>query len=193
MAATTLEATVNTDGKLLATYFEAPGAKIIERFVRPAQFSLDTAPSPSPSTYKKCKHLNMGETSPAMLGYLQWNNEHKGGRGRGMARRGRGGSYNKNYRSNNVGIEFLHPQESRNDPKRARDSDGQRPNTQGPSHGSMQRGMPEEITMVECTPPQAIRSTIYGGAASLSTSGSSAPSVKMWSPIKGRVLDWADL
>jgi hypothetical protein len=47
--------------------------------------------------------------------------------------------------------------------------------------------------MVESTPPQAMKSAIYGGAASLSASGSSAPSVKAWSPIKGRVLDWADL
>ena len=69
MAVVALEALVNADGKLLAMYFEAPGAKIVERFVRPAQFLLDTAPSPSPSTYKKRKFQNNADTSPAALGY----------------------------------------------------------------------------------------------------------------------------
>ena len=97
MAAASLEATVNVDGKLLAMYFGAPGAKIVERFVRPAQFSLDTAPSPSPSTYKKQKFPNNVETSPVALGYQQWSGEQKGGRGKGPSQHRCGGSYNKNY------------------------------------------------------------------------------------------------
>ena len=192
MATAALEATVNVDGKLLAMYFEAPGAKIVERFVRPAQFSLDTAPSASPSTYKKRKYQNNTEKSPASIGYQPWSNEHKGGRGRGQPRRGRGGFYNKNYRSNpsNDGIQFL---DTRQNTKLARDSEGQRPGFQSPRQIVQQRGMPEEITMIDSTPPNAIKSVIYGGFGSASGTGSSAPVTKPWSPIKGRVLDWADL
>lgn len=192
MAIATLEAMVNADGKLLAMYFEAPGAKIVEWFVRPAQFSLDTAPSPSPSTYKKRKYQNNTEKSPAALGYQPWSNEHKGGRGRGQPRRGRGGSYNKNYRSNpfNDGIQFL---DTRQNTKLARDTEGQRPGFQSPRQIVQQRGMPEEITMIDSTPPNAIKFMIYGASGSASGVGSSAPVTKPWSPIKGRVLDWADL
>ena len=76
-----------------------------------------------------------------------------------------------------------------------REGDGRRPGTQGPALIIQQRGMPEEITMIDSTPPHAIKPTIYGGtgSASASATGSSAQPIKPWSPIKGRVLDWADL
>jgi hypothetical protein len=53
---------VNPNGRFLAKYYEAPGARIVERLIRPAKFSLDMAPSPSPTTNKKRKFLPSGES-----------------------------------------------------------------------------------------------------------------------------------
>ena len=59
-----LEVTVNPTAKLLAKLYEAPGARIVERFIKPTSFSLETAPTPSPATYKKCKYNANGSTPP---------------------------------------------------------------------------------------------------------------------------------
>ena len=110
-----------------------------------------------------------------------------------MSRHGRGGSYSKNYCSNYSNLEFHQSMESQHDPKRGQDIDGYHPSSQGLAHGVIRYNMPKEITMIESTLPHAIKSTIYGDLVSASAIGSSAPSAKPWSPIKGRVLDWTNL
>jgi hypothetical protein len=50
MEETTLEATINPNGRLLASYYNAHAARQVERLVKTTQFSLDTAPNPSQTT-----------------------------------------------------------------------------------------------------------------------------------------------
>jgi hypothetical protein len=54
----------------------------------------------------------------------------------------------------------------------------------------VQRGMPEEMAIIESTPMPAVNST---HVTPPSTSGSSSITIKSWSPVKGRVLDWTNL
>ena len=74
-----------------------------------------------------------------------------------------------------------------------RNGDGRWPSSQGPIQIMQQGGMPEEVAMIDSTPPHAIKPTIYGGSASASANSNSAQTTKPWSPIKGRIMDWADL
>jgi hypothetical protein len=96
-----VELAANPIEKLLAKYAEAPGAQQVERLVKPATFSLETAPSPSPLPVSKKRRLNMNVTpddafqnqrgqnnySRQRNSQDQRTNSHGGGRGR----------YNKNF------------------------------------------------------------------------------------------------
>jgi hypothetical protein len=99
MVEAALEGTVNPDGKLLASYYEAPGTRQVECYIKNAQFSLTTAPSPSPTTNKRCKFNASG--APAPPGYVQPQMRPvpmgRAGHLQGAGRRGRGG-YNRNFR-----------------------------------------------------------------------------------------------
>jgi hypothetical protein len=181
----------------LAAYYEAPGARQVERLVKSAQFSLDTAPSPSPATNKRRKFSASGEIAPH--GYLQPQmrpiNMGRGGSSFGPARRGRGG-YNKNFRSNPNDLRRSHDVDNRRpfDNKRSREYEpvGNNIPDQSPVC-RLQRGMPEEMAIVESTPPAVVSITPGSARSAPSASGSSSVVIKPWSPIKGRVLDWKDL
>ena len=69
MVEAAIEATSNPTGKLLTSYYEAPGAQQVEFLIRNAHFSLDTTPSPSPTTTKRRKVNLSGATTPP--GYQQ--------------------------------------------------------------------------------------------------------------------------
>jgi hypothetical protein len=172
-----LEATVNPTGKLLASYYEALGARQVERLIRNAQFSLDTAPSPSPTTNKRRKFNPSGETAPH--GYLQpqMRPVPRGGQTHGAGRRGRGG-YNKNFRPN------------LNNQCRLHDFDNRRP-------ANPKRQRDHEHTVVQApglSPPQMLQLAVNKSHVTPpSTSGSSSVPIKPWSPIKDRVLEWTDL
>ena len=99
MEEATLEYAVTPEAKLLEKYYEAPGARQVEKFIKPSQFSLDVAPTLSPATNKRRKF-----NSPIQgFGYIQpqmrngFNN--RGGFNHGPARRSRRGGFNKNYRT----------------------------------------------------------------------------------------------
>jgi hypothetical protein len=101
METAAVELAANPIDKLLAKYGDAPGARQIERLFKPASFSLETMPSPNPTTYSKRRRLNMN-VSPEepyqqpqnQLGYPRSRvQEHRptnsgGGRGR----------YNKSFK-----------------------------------------------------------------------------------------------
>lgn len=198
-----LEATVNPSGKLLAKHYEAPGARQVEKYIKPASFSLEMAPSPSPATNKRRK-LNMN-VSPSDKHYIQpqMRDVPRSGYHQGQTRRGRGG-YNKNFRApsgeNRRGYssDFRRGQESEprrgqgQDPWRGRNEERIIANTQSPVR--LLRGMPEEV--IEQTPPTKLMppAAISHPSGSNTGGGTSAVVIKPWtSPIKGRILDWSDL
>lgn len=189
-----LEVTVNPTAKLLAKHHEAPGARMVERFIKPASFSLETAPSPSPATYKKRKYNASGATPPPGYVQPQMRNAFRGGSSAPQNRRGRGG-YNKKFRSNNSPGEHKlnFDAESRtydrgHDTRRAWDADFRYGGVPNPSPSRLQRGMPEEVSVITSTPPSISR-----GGSPATDSASSVVIKPYRSPMKGRVLDWADL
>lgn len=197
-----LEATVTPEAQLLAKFYEAPGARKVERFIKNAAFSLETAPSPSPATNKRRKlNLTMvdtggGQVQPQMRNAGYSRGQHMQAHGQsarsGQSRRPGRGGYNKNFRSpqpdqrqhnqqvdhrrgTNFSDRRTHSQEQRRD----RDTEPRRGTTPVPSPLQQQRGMPVE--MVEQTPP-------------LGSTSTSSNTFKPWSsPIKGKILDWGEL
>lgn len=197
-----LEATVTPEAHLLAKFYEAPGARKVERFIKNAAFSLETAPSPSPATNKRRKMNSTlvdnggGQVQPQMrnAGYSRGQHvqpHNQNGRSGQSRRPGRGG-YNKNFRSPQLdqrqqtthadhrrGTNLFDKRSHSQDQRRDRDSDPRRGSTPVPSPLRQQRGMPVE--MIEQTPPPGSTST-------------SSNTFKPWSsPIKGKVLDWGEL
>jgi hypothetical protein len=94
-----VEYSATPDGRLLAKYYKAPSARQVERFIKPAQFSIETLPNPGPTTNKRRKlNLNVPDNGD---GFTQ---EQRPARSNAYSRyghaqtsRGRDG-YNKNYR-----------------------------------------------------------------------------------------------
>jgi hypothetical protein len=62
MEVAAVELAANSNDKLLAKYGKAAGARQVERFFKPASFSLQTTPSSSPAAYSKRRRLNMNVT-----------------------------------------------------------------------------------------------------------------------------------
>jgi hypothetical protein len=62
METAAVELAANPSEKLLAKYVEALGACQIERLFKPASFSLESTPSPSPAALSKKRRLNMNVT-----------------------------------------------------------------------------------------------------------------------------------
>jgi hypothetical protein len=50
-----LEFTIISEARLLAKFYKTPRARKVERFIKPAAFSLATMPSPSPTRNKRRK------------------------------------------------------------------------------------------------------------------------------------------
>jgi hypothetical protein len=178
---------------VLASYYEAPGARQVERYIKNAQFSLATAPSPSPTTNKRRKFNASGAPAPPRYVQPQMRLVPMGRAGHlhGARRRGRGG-YNRNFRPSHTDQRRMHDVDNRRPTdQRNREHETQVPHVPGQSPArKMQGGMPEEVTIIESTPPTA--ATTAHASAPLA-SGSSSVSIKPWSPIMERVLDWNDL
>ena len=96
MEEASLEYAVAPDSKILARYYEAPGAQMVERLIKLAQFSLDTAPTPRPTTNKRRKLNAPTPTSGQHYVQLQMRNAYQRGLPQYACRHGRGG-YNKNF------------------------------------------------------------------------------------------------
>lgn len=136
----------NPKARLLAEHKDATGARKIERFFKPAAFSLETPGNQTPQPYKKRKYV-----SPAQDDADQNRQKNERGSTRGGRNGGRGGgrgSFNKNYRSPG-GFQIF---------------DKQSLEFQTPPHSEFTRHQ---------TP-------------------NSGSSVRISSPIKGRILNWED-
>jgi hypothetical protein len=101
MEVAAVELAVHPNDKLLAKYLDAPGARQVERLLKPATFSLETSPSPSPAASSRKRRLNMNVTPEDAQHHPQRNNF--GQRGRHFEQRqphagGGRGRYNKNFR-----------------------------------------------------------------------------------------------
>jgi hypothetical protein len=193
MEVASLEATVNPDGCLLGKYYEALGTRKVEQFIRNVAFSIESGLSPAPMTNKRRKlNINVpdysgGQVQPQMQNVNYSRNAQGRGFGGPARRPGRGG-YNKNYRTSpdqrQQGYMAEQYRVNNNSDHRGqdfpRDHEQRRPNNSMQSPPRMQRGMPMEL--IEQTPP------------SVNNNFASSVVIKPWtSPIKGRVLDWADL
>ena len=64
-----LEYAVDPEAKILAKFYEAPGTRQVGKFFKPAQFSLDIAPTPSPITNKRRKYSSPNQGY--RQGYIQ--------------------------------------------------------------------------------------------------------------------------
>jgi hypothetical protein len=86
------------DGRLLAKFYEAPGTRQVERFIKPAQFSIETLPNPGPTTNKRRKlNLNVPDNGDGFTQEQRPARSNAYSRyGHAQTRKGRGG-YNKNY------------------------------------------------------------------------------------------------
>lgn len=96
MVQASIEFSQNPKARLLSEYKDSVGARKIERFFKPASFSLEALESPVPQPYKKRKYSTPVQEDGDHRQKSQRNNV-RGGRsgGRGGGR----GSFNKNYRS----------------------------------------------------------------------------------------------
>jgi hypothetical protein len=88
------------DVRLLAKYYEVLGARQVERFIKPAQFSIETLPSPGPTTNKQHKlNLNVSDNGDGFTQDQRPTRSNAYSRyGHAQTRRDRSG-YNNNYRS----------------------------------------------------------------------------------------------
>lgn len=161
MQTAALELAAHPNDKLLAKYGEACGARQVERLFKPASFSLEATPSPSPAGYSKRRRLNMNVGPDE-----QYQQRHHGPPTRNRAPEQRPaqsaagrGRYNKNFRppqrSNSRFMNFPNPPDQR--------SPSQAPRNRSPNF--------------ERTPPSASASSV---------------TIRPWSPMKGRVLNWDD-
>ena len=96
-----VELAAHPNEKLLAKFGNAPGARQVERLMKPTAFSLETTPSPSPAVNSKRRRLNMNVTPDD--GQFQPQRNAYGPRPRGPEMRqhngnGGRGRYNKNFR-----------------------------------------------------------------------------------------------
>jgi hypothetical protein len=109
MEQASLQANIDPNGKLLVQYYEAPGARQVDRLIKNAKFSLDTAPSPSPTTNKRRKFNTSTKIAPQ--GYIQPQVRNayagRGGSLHVVSRRSRGG-YNKNLCANLMDQRWAH-------------------------------------------------------------------------------------
>jgi hypothetical protein len=151
-----IELAANPLEKLLAKCGEAPGARQIERLFKPAAFSLESMPSPSPVANSKKRRFNMNVTP---------DNHYQSFRGQNGPQRhtafgGGHGRYNKNFRPAQRANSWLMPVINQGNHQ----SSPSTPNRASP-------------LVMEHTPPSGSTSSV---------------TIRPWSPIRGRVLNWDD-
>jgi hypothetical protein len=155
MEVAALEFAANPNEKLLAKYADAPRARQIERFLKPASFSLETAPSSSPINYSRKRRLNMNVTPDDQNTHNQRHQPGPRNRTQDQCPHGTNGGrgrYNKNFRppSRTAGRFTCSPNQS---------------SLQSPS--STGRGI---HTFLQETPPSVSTSSV---------------TIRPWSPVKG--------
>lgn len=165
-----LEFSVDPTQQLLQQYYNAPGARRIERLFKPASFSTHEASSPS--------------TSATLFRKRKGRNPHTPDFSRPLAKSANSGGSPAGYNQQRKGPP---PNRNQHPPKQARQAGRAQQTERAPTSsevsGSGSRGSPASISrssvsISEVTPPMAMQR------------GTRA---RQQSPIKGRVLNWADL
>lgn len=161
MEVAAVELAANPTEKLLAKYAEAPGARQVERLFKPATFSLETTPSPSPLPKKRRLNMNVtpDDAYQNQRGQNHYGRQRNGPDSRPNSHAGGRGRYNKNFRPAQQGNSWFQI----NPPV----------NPASPNPPSRSSSL-----LSERTPPSASASTV---------------SIRPWSPVRGRVLNWDDV
>ena len=197
MEVASVEYFATLDGRLLAKFYKALGARQVERFIKLAQFSIETLPSPGPTSYNWHKlNLNVPDNGE---GYTHEQRPARSNAyscyGHAQTRRGRGG-YNKNYCS---------PQQEQNyssyhsDLRRGQNSyqrQGKHPDQpcdtkpfvqQHGSHAGLSLVLQQARGILK---EMVVQTPLNTRASPSSVSASSTVSIKPWTnPLKGRILD----
>ena len=152
---------VNPNDKLLSKYGEAYGTCQIQRLFKPASFSLETVPSPSPAGYSKRLQLNINVKPEEHQQHHAVHARNRTPEERPAQSTSDCGRYNKNFRplqcSNSRYMQFPNPH-------------GQR----SPSSATRNR------------------SPIFKRTSPFASASASSMTIRPWSPVKGRVLNWDD-
>jgi hypothetical protein len=162
MESAAVEMAAHPNEKLLSRFLDAPRARQVERLFKPASFSLETTPSPSPAASARRRKLNMN-VAPE-----EAHQPHRNSTGP------RTRPYEQRQGNNNGGRgrynKNFRPAQ-RNFPRLSPAANQlQHQQSPSPSNRSIH-------TFLQTTPP--------------SNSGSLV-TIRPWSPVKGRVLDWDD-
>lgn len=162
MVIAVVELAANPIDKLLTKYAEALGAQQIERLFKPASFSLETIPSPSPASIFKKRCLNMNVMPDES--FLNYRNQAGYGyqcvqSQRSNTHGGRHGRYNKNFQ---------------------------------PAQRPASRFTINQLAMNLASPSPSNQSNPAHSKKTLPSASASTVAIRPWFPIRGRVLNWDD-
>lgn len=167
MATAALEYAVDPAAKLLTKFYEAPGARKIERLFKPASFSEQFLPSPSAMVHPNSRKRKFGrEYTPA----------HDAERANKTPNVGTNPPQHRSSGGRGHGANPNRPALSRNNLDRAQLNSHDADFLISPPAASKT----SSVSIVECTPPNT----------SVSSRG---PRPRIRSPIRGRALNWNDL
>ena len=100
MQVAAIEFAIDPAQKLLSKYYDAPGARKIERLFKPAAFSTETTPTPPQKHRRLNINVSPGDANTAQIRTPNTGRGHYGrGRGRGGGHASSRGNFNNNYRS----------------------------------------------------------------------------------------------
>jgi hypothetical protein len=90
MVEATIEYSLDRNAKLLSTHISVLGTRKIERFIRPAHFSITNPATPSPGAQvsKRPRLMNLNVSPTPMANTTRYNSMRNQGAHRGGARRG---------------------------------------------------------------------------------------------------------
>lgn len=160
MQTAALELAMNPTEKMLSKYGNAAGARQIERLFKPAAFSLETTPSPSPASYSKRRRLNINVAADEH--YQQHRQHNSAPRNRMPDQRPTQSAGGRGRYNKNF-----------RPPQRATSRFMDFPNPPGQiSPSAVRRNRSPNL---DRTPPSATASSV---------------TIRPWSPLKGRVLNW---
>lgn len=167
MAIAALEFAVDPSAKLLAKYYEAPGARKIERLFKPASFSEQFVPSPSALPHPNSRKRRFGR---------EYNTIHDVDRP------------NKQI----TGAQVTNPQ-LRPNPTRSQGQNSNRPAASRSSQERRQTNLHEDSFMSPPTASKTSSVSIVECTPQTTSVSSRGPRSRVRSPIKGRALNWNDL
>lgn len=150
--------------KILSKYYDAPGARKIERLFKPAAFSTEATPTPPPKRRRLNMNVSPGEVhTPQTRPPVSGRGRYGRGRGRGSSYAAGRGSNSNDYRTPG-GFQIFS-------------------NSRRDTHGPASSGHAGQAG--------AANSNDQSRQDRTSSSNQSVV-IKPWSPIKGRVLNWDD-